>query len=170
MSVFHVRVDEPFIASRDVQAVLSPAWWSMELCEGKKAYEASVARFSRPQRALAALRGYDLEVQTGGHWQYFLNAAGTAWRDAREALGLLDLRRFAAIFDEAVERMGGAPSFDWRERQRVVDRLGLVFDDLDDRYYTLLRREGLDRAMIRYIRRHPEHFVFDGLIERPDLP
>jgi len=59
--------------------------------------------------------------------------------------------------------MGGRPSFDRDERNRIMDQRQPKFDDLDQRFFKL----DLESKMIRYIRAHPKDFVFDGEIERP---
>ena len=169
MNIFHVLVDPPFIERNDAKAIISPAWWSMNTTDGYKAYEHSLEGFPLAQRLFAALQWYKLEVDNGGHEQFYWNSTGIVWADALEALQMLGESEFEAILEASVRRMGGKPPFDRARRHRVLDRLEHSFDDLDNRFYALDRKLDLKGRMTAFMRQHAEVFCYDGLIERPDV-
>ncbi len=169
MNIFHALVDRPFIEQNDARAIISPAWWSMNTGDGYRAYEESLQTYPRIQRVFAALRWYKSEVDNGGHDQLFWNSTGIVWSDALEALRLLGQSGFAAILEESIRRMGGEPPARQEDRQRILEELAPSFDDLDRQFYRLDKRVQLEDRMTAYMRRHAEAFLFDGLIERPEL-
>lgn len=158
-------VNEATVASKDASAIIEPAWLSANIYGSYEDYESSLAKFSRAQRFLVAVSWYAAEVNNGGHDQFYSNSTGIVWKDARQGFVEIGIPEAAAIMTESAKRMGGQPSFDRTERNRVLDQKKPKFDDLDDRFYEL--NVGIDAKMLKYIRSRPKEFLFDGEIERP---
>jgi hypothetical protein len=161
------RIDAEFIAKHDAHEILDPVWWSGEIHDSVAEYERTLRPFSRQQRLFHALLWYTAEVNNGGHDQFFWNSTGIVWPDALAALEELKLVKGAAILRDAARRMGGKPSQVRTERQEQLDRLKPDFGDLDDRFYALKEKDDPDSAMTAYIRRHPEPFLFEGVVQVP---
>ena len=91
----HIRIDEARLAAiDDVMDLIQPLWWTVNI-SSPEAYEASLAPFTRGQRLVYALQMYRLEVDNGGHGQFYGNSGGIVWRDALEGFELLGLRELA---------------------------------------------------------------------------
>jgi hypothetical protein len=80
---------------------------------------------------------YGAEVDNGGHDQFYFNSSGMVWEDAQEGFTEIGITEAANIIAESAKRMGGRPSFDVKERRRLLEERQANFDDLDDRYYNL---------------------------------
>ena len=163
----HVTIDRSVIAGDDAFAVIEPVWWTANIYEGPKVYEASLAPFTRPQRLLFAVHWYRAEVNNGGHDQFYFNSTGIVWRDALAGFELLGLVEFAAVLRESAQRLGGEPSLDRGARQEALERIEPDFSDIDDRFYELEKSVDLDARMIEFMRKRPEDFLFDGLVAMP---
>lgn len=107
---------------------------------------------------------YMSEVKNGGHNQFYSNSTGIVWEDAQKGFAEIGVPEAAAILAESAKRMGGRPSFDRDERNRVLDQREPSFHDLDTRFFNL--NVDIDAKMTEYARAHPKDFVFAGEIER----
>ncbi len=94
------------------------------------------------------------------HAAIYVNAKGTVWAGALEALHVLGEAGFAGPLPESASRLGGDPLFDREERSRIVEETCPRFEDIDDRI-------GRDERMTAYIREHPDAFLLEVLFERP---
>ncbi|MEM7428185.1 MAG: DUF4375 domain-containing protein [Pseudomonadota bacterium] len=161
----HIVVDDALIDDLDVLAVIDPVWWTANIYDGPAKYTESLARFSVAQRLVNAVVWYHSEVNNGGHEQFFGNSTGIVWVDALEGFETFGPVGAGDILREAIERLGGSPSLDRGERNDQMDRLGVEFDDLDDRYYDLGDEIG-DRAA-RFIQSNRDQFYFSGIVRKP---
>jgi hypothetical protein len=163
----HALIDQDFVVRSEALAVLDPAFWSVNLHAGPRAYHRSLEPFSRPQGLALALFWYQAEVNNGGHWQFFANPTGIVWKEALAGFDEFALPAHAAILREAVARLGGDPPLDADRRQALVDAMEHGFDDLDERFYALERRCALRAELTAWIHAHPDDFTFEGFVERP---
>lgn len=162
-----VVIDENFIETKDITSIIHPVWFTANIYGSYGDYEKSLARFSRSQRLVHAAEWYQAEVNNGGHDQFYSNSTGIVWEDAQTAFTEIGLPEVAEIIAESAKRMGGRPSFDREERNRVLDAEQPNFDDLDDRFYKLT---DIDSRIIDYIRKRPKDFLFSGEVEIPSVP
>jgi hypothetical protein len=151
----------------DPMVVIDPVWWTADFYEDIAKYEASLSKFSRPQRHVLAVLWYDSEVCNGGHSQFYSNSTGMVWRDALAALLAIPLSEAHDILQESARRLGGTPSFDRTERNTQLDVSRANFGDLDDRYYEFIREIDLGKRVMTYIRRHAQDFYFAGDVVKP---
>ena len=130
-----LRVDDAVLSGDDAFAVIEPVYWSANIYESLAEYEASLQRFSRPQRLLVALHWYVAEVNNGGHDQFYSNSTGIVWPDALDAFEAIGVPDGAEIIRESAGRLGGSPSREREERSRQLAELGPDFEDLDARFH-----------------------------------
>jgi Domain of unknown function (DUF4375) len=161
----HIVVDEKTIAGNDAQAAILPAWYAANIYGSYADYESSLAKFSRNQRLVVAMEWYAAEVNNGGHDQFYSNSTGIVWEDAQKGFEEIGMPDVARIIEESAKRMGGRPSFDRAERNRVMQQLKPKFDDLDNQFYGL--NGGYDAKVLNYVRAHAKDFLFDGEVELP---
>lgn len=163
----HVIVDDAVINSGDVYAVIDPVWWSGDIYDDVKTYEASLSQFSTEQRQVYAIVWYIAEVNNGGHDQFFYNSTGIVWPDAKEALEIVGLKEFSRVLDKAAGRFSRPPSRDSDTREDQIYADEPVFDDLDTEFYELQERKNVDAALMRYIKKNRSAFYFDGNVVIP---
>lgn len=157
----HIGHEEVLKYSDDPQQLIDPLWFSVSTCDGIEKYNEDLKRFSLPQRNVFAVMWYIAEVENGGHDQFFLNSTGMVWRDALAGLKAIGNEDAVKILEEAAERMGGNPSFDWDERNKILVEEEPDFNDLDEAFYKLY----LYPQISAYILDNEEKFYFDGKIK-----
>ena len=162
-----VVVNDEVIDAGNPYDVIDPVWWTGDIYGTVEQYEASLRRFSKPQRLVYAALWYMSEVNNGGHHQFFFNSTGIVWPDALEAFREIGLPEVADIIADSGRRLGGTPSRDRSERQAQLDSSQAAFDDLDERLYAVDERVNLDARIAGFIRSHRQEFYFDGSISKP---
>lgn len=166
----HVRVDDATLKAGDPWEIIHPVWWTVKIYDGPEEYERSLTKLSRPQRLMFALFWYRAEVNNGGHHQFYSNSTGIVWKDALDALRVLELPEMAEVLEKSTQRFGDAPSLDRKKRNQQLHELALQFNDLDERYYAAESKADLDARVLAYMRAHAADFYFDGTIRRTVLP
>ncbi len=126
----------------------------MNISEGQAQYDASVAQFSKQQRAAHAVVWYVSDVQNGGHWQFFYNTTGILWEAAQKGLREIGAGENSLILSAAALRAGGAPPYERASRQSLMKRLSPKFTDLDAR----LNRSDPLSILMGYIQEHRAAF------------
>src|SRR5262249_5161176 len=63
----------------DAFPIIEPVWHSVKIDGSYADYLASVAKFSRGQRLLAAVFRYRAAVHNGGHDQFYFTPEGIVW-------------------------------------------------------------------------------------------
>ncbi|HEX2879384.1 MAG TPA: DUF4375 domain-containing protein [Polyangiaceae bacterium] len=115
-------------------------------------------RMTEIQRSASLAFHYDSEVQNGGHFQFFVNAAECPERDVPGALDHLSLQAHAALLRDARLR--------WESHTRrlpanatefVDEALDDEFGDIDTRYRQL--RPTISDALQSLLDRSQEEFV-----------
>lgn len=168
--VEYIKIDDTVIDTGDPYEIIEPVWWTVNIYEDEQAYARSFVPFSTEQRHIFAVIWYIVEVNNGGHEQFYFNSTGIVWKDALEGLQKLDVGEAVDILDESVSRMGGSPSLDRDERQQQLELNQPDFNDLDDRFYKLQDTINLYQIMHQYIEEHREAFYFEGEVEMWVLP
>ncbi|ACA31081.1 DMP19 family protein [Histophilus somni] len=145
--------------------IVEPMWETINIYDGYEKYLQSAKDFTLEQRYLLAINRYFVEVNNGGHHQFFYNSTGIVWEDALNGLKHFGMNEFAANFQKVIDYCGGTISFDREERCRMLEILEeneeefyKVLDEADDFVYEY---EGEENELI-YIKNHPKKFVFEG--------
>jgi hypothetical protein len=163
----HLKIDASVIEKGDYWAIIEPVFWTANIYDGPAAYEETLKGFSLGQRHLMAIHWYRSEVNNGGHDQFYWNSTGIVWQDAIRGFEAIGLSEGAEIIRESAKKFSMPPSLDREKRDRQLTSDRPTFDDLDDRFYALEKREDLDAKMIEYARSKPTEFYFEGEVKRP---
>ncbi|MGR3289785.1 MAG: DMP19 family protein [Paracoccaceae bacterium] len=132
--VADMAVDAQAFELGDISQILDPVRHSVETDYGETEYDASLVRFSRPQRLANAVMCYMESVKQQGHYQFFNSPDGIMWQDALTGLRQIGASKNVLILSGAALRVGGMPPFDCAKRQSMVSILKPNMDDLDTQY------------------------------------
>ncbi len=163
----HIRVDDEVIDKGYPFDIIEPVYWTANIYDGEAEYNKSLAGFTREQRLIFAIEWYFMEVENGGHDQFYSNSTGIVWNDALAGFKEMGVEEAVAILQESAKRIGGNPSLDRATRQKQMDTFKPQFDDLDDRLYTLEDGGILDGIMQTFIKTHRKAFYFEGDVKKP---
>jgi len=158
----YFEIVEGTIGLGDIDRIIEPLTLRVDTYGGLTRYEEDLTRFTPEQRLIFVLNEYAKAASKRGHYSYFYEGTGLMWPEVRKGLQLLQADDAAALFEEALQRMGGEPSQDRYERQDYLDAEKPDFTDLDVRYRDL--HEPLREKMMDYIRVNKEAFYFYGEI------
>jgi hypothetical protein len=115
-------------------------------------------RMTEVQRSASLAFHYDSEIQNGGHFQFFVNAAEYPERDVPSALDHLSLQAHADLLRDARLRWGSRarrPPGDAAEFAEGA--LANEFGDIDERYHQL--RPTISDTLERLLERSQHEFV-----------
>ena len=128
----------------------------------RAAYDESLKRFSVHQRRVMAMDLYRMEINNGGHDQFYWNESGIVWRDALDGFDAAGMADLAAILKASASRFVALPSDHRGNRQAELterqDEFG--FDELDAAFFALETTTDLSASILAYIRVHADAFVF----------
>jgi hypothetical protein len=159
-------IDDTTVAhATNVFTVIEPLWEHVQIHGSWDEYLATLQPFSENQRHLFAIQWYRCEVLNGGHFQFFLNAAGIVCDHALEGLAALGLKELTSILSSASARIDRAAR-DRNIREMQLDVLQPDFDDLDQRFFALDRTGILDERMLAFARQHAADFRYVGAIQK----
>lgn len=165
-NIVHIVIDDDVINdARDMDDVIRPLGLLVNTSNSQKEYEDTLKPFSLPQRYVFAINTYAMEVNNGGHDQFFFNSSGIVWEDALKGFATMGAHKNADILKQAAERMGGRPSKDQEERQDALEENDADFDDLDDLYYAYESEMGA--SVYKYILANAKDFHFSGDVKKP---
>ena len=162
----HVKIDDEFIENNnDLMAIITPVWVTATIYGGEEKYNESLTPFSQEQRNVYALLWYVVEVENGGHYQFYFNSTGVVWKDALLGSKALEFDEATQIIEESAAQMGGEPSLDRSTRQEQLDKYKPDFKKLDSRF---IKIDNQFRGRIyQYIIKNKSAFYFDGKIKTP---
>lgn len=142
--------------------ILDPIYWTIDIYSSYEEYLNSAKDFTLEQRYLNAISWYFMEVNNGGHFQFFDNSTGIVWEDALNGLKEFGMEELAGNFKKIVELFGGKIPFDREERWEAMDKMSEDFEELLDKADSVVY-DLYDYAFeMKYIKSHPEKFVFEG--------
>ena len=146
--------------------ILQPMYWTVNIYGTYEEYLKSAESFTIEQRYLLAVNWYFMEVNNGGHYQFFANYTGIVWEDALNGFKYFGMIEFASNFQKVVEYFGGIIPFDREERWNILEKLEEdnekeFFDILDKADDFIYKYEGEENEL-NYIKANPEKFVFEG--------
>lgn len=162
----HMTIDDQVIDKGDVYAIIDPVFRTGNIFGSVQEYNDSLKTFSQEQRYIFAVFWHLLEVNNGGHDQFYSNSTGIVWQDAISGYKAIGLEEAVTILEESAMRMGGRPSLVREERWEQLDSLLPDFEDLDDRFYKLQETIDFDDVMMTYIKSYPSAFYFDGDVKK----
>jgi hypothetical protein len=142
----------------DISQILNPVRYSVETDYGELEYEASLARFSRPQRLANAVFAYCETVKSLGHCEFFNSSEGVMWQDALAGLREIGASKNVIILSGATLRVGGTPPFDFAKRRSMISILKPKMNDLDAQFY----QTDPGRKLWAYMRMNQRSFEFQG--------
>jgi hypothetical protein len=121
--------------------------------------ERGFAGMAPEQRHYLAVVLYDMEVNNGGHSQYFANTFGERWKDAIDGLVAIGSEERATILREAASLFGSDGPSEVREsRWNQLDKLDHGrLSALDTRYYAC--KDVVDVLLARYALENRERFA-----------
>ena len=160
-------INDSIINSDDVQAIIDPLWWTVDIYQTYDIYVESLKDFSENQKFVFAIQWYQAEVNNGGHAQFFYNSTGIVWKDVIDGFEKIRLSKYHTIIKEAINRFSKKPAFDRDQRISQLESRHISFDDLDSRFYKLDKITPLQAELIRFIKTNRTDFYFRGLIRRP---
>lgn len=169
----HIVVDDAFIdnclAKPDAYCVVEYLLFDIDTEDEEKYYK-SLSRLSIEQTHLFAILLYEMEVNNGGHEQFYWNSAGIAWEEVLNGLRAIGADEHYELMKESVQIMGGNPSKDREIRQRQIPSDSSRLDGLDWRFYDLRKTGVLDDAEIAYVKNNRGKFYFDGVVKDIEWP
>ena len=152
----------------DIWDVLDPVYWTIDIYGTYEDYLKSAESLTLEQRYLNAVSWYFMEVNNGGHFQFLDNSTGIVWEDALNGLRLFEMNELADNFQKVIDLFGGKIPFDREERWNAMEELDENFeeflDEADKLVYKVYEYGG--EYEIKYIKAHPEKFLFDGYFNK----
>jgi hypothetical protein len=167
---FRMVVNDSVIALDNVSKVTFPLMWYFDVYNGEKALDISKAnmKFTESQVKLYAVEQYMAEAGAGGHYQFFSNPVGILWKYALDGLEEMGLTEHHALLDTVIQKIGGHPSFDVAERNRLLDSLDPGFSREDSLFFELKKKIGVDEKMMQFVKANSREFYFDRMVKRPN--
>lgn len=148
----------------EIWDILDPIYWTIDIYSSYEEYLNSAKNFTLEQRYLNAISWYFMEVNNGGHFQFFDNSTGIVWEDTLNGLKEFGMEELADNFKTVVDLFGGEIPFVREERWDAMDKMGEDFEELLDKadnvVYDLYDYDYTFE--MKYIKSHPEKFVFEG--------
>ncbi|RRD93609.1 DUF4375 domain-containing protein [Clostridiales bacterium COT073_COT-073] len=150
----------------DSWEIIEPVYNTVNIYDSYEEYLESAKTFTLEQRYLLAITWYFMEVNNGGHHQFFFNSTGIVWEDAINGFQLFDMKEYANNFMKVIDYFGGNIPFDRKERWDLLQKLeeeneeafNEMLDQADDFVYDY---EG-EETELTYMKKNPEKFVFEG--------
>ncbi len=157
------RIQRPPDKSEITWKVIYPMGEGVDFYEDLATFESTVSGATKGQRAVFAYRWYVIEVENGGHHQFFWNSTGMLWEDALDGFRTLHESAFEDVLRAASSLFPNRqPSKVRQTRQRQLEDINKAsLSEMDDRLYNVLESHDLETILENYINSHPEEFFFD---------
>jgi hypothetical protein len=162
-----IVIDDAVINEADVQKIIDPLWWAVDIYQSEEIYKEGLKRFSANQKYVFAIQWYLAEVNNGGHDQFFTNSTGIVWKDALDGFEKIGLKENYSILKAAADKLGGNPSLDRDTRQAQYDKMLPDFEKLDDRFFDSDKRTPIDSMVFEFIKLNRKDFYFRGKVKKP---
>lgn len=160
-----INIDDEFIKTHDVWAVMVPLIYGVDYCGGEEQYYNDLAKFTVPQKYVYAIITYLAEVNNGGHPQFYFNDTGIVWKEAMEGFLAICSRENYEIIKKSTEFFGGSPSMDRRTREEAMLDTETGFEELDEHFYSI-ETQMLEK-LNDYVKANSKDFCFKGEIKVP---
>ena len=161
----HIVVNDKIIDGGDLGSIMDPVWISVSIYDGPKQYNSDKAAFSKAQQFVFSVHWYFIEVNNGGHSQFYWNSTGIVWEEALQGLEEIGLKNIHQVLKKSIERFEGNPSKERAIRQGQSEEID--FDDLDDQFYGYEEKiDDIELVLIQYIQQNRQAFFFNGVVDR----
>lgn len=111
------------------------------------------------QRQAALVFWYQVEVNNGGHFQYFTNSAGAHRMEALQALRQLGAQKAAEVLSLAILTVTGSEQSRPRSLEEYAEQeADSSLREIDSEYYKSADAEVQD-ALLCYLKTHEQEFV-----------
>ena len=113
---------------------------------------------------------YFIEVNNGGHYQFFDNSTGIVWEDTLKGLELFGMKEHAANLKNLLAYFGGTISFVREERSELLAQMEEEYGDdfyekLDEADNFVYDYDGNENEL-SFIKKYPEKFIFQGSADK----
>ena len=158
------------ITIEDVQTVedswdiIKPVYETVNIYNTYEDYLDSAKIFTLEQRYLLAIIWYFIEVNNGGHYQFFDNSTGIVWEDTLKGFELFGMKEHASNFKNLLAYFGGTISFVREERTELLTQMEEEYGDtfyekLDEADDFIYDYDGNENEL-SFIKKYPEKFIF----------
>lgn len=152
--------------AEDSWEIIEPVYDTVNIYDSYEEYLESAKAFTLEQRYLLSIIWYFIEVNNGGHYQFFDNSTGIVWEDVISGFKLFEMNEHANNFAKVIDYLGGRIPFSREKRWDLIqkfeeeneDALNKMFEQADDFVY---HYDG-EETELTYMKNHPENFVFEG--------
>ena len=150
--------------AEDSWDIIKPVYETVNIYNTYKDYLDSAKIFTLEQRYLLAIIWYFIEVNNGGHYQFFDNSTGIVWKDTLKGFELFGMKEHAANFKNLLAYFGGTISFVREERSELLAQMEEEYGDdfyekLDEADNFVYDYDGNENEL-SFIKKNPEKFVF----------
>ena len=164
------------ITIEDVQTVedswdiIKPVYETVNIYNTYEDYLDSAKIFTLEQRYLLAIIWYFIEVNNGGHYQFFDNSTGIVWEDTLKGFELFGMKEHAANFKNLLAYFGGTISFVREKRSELLAQMEEEYGDtfyekLDEADDFIYDYDGNENEL-SFIKKYPEKFIFQGSADK----
>ena len=156
--------------AEDSWDIIEPVYETVNIYNTYKDYLDSAKIFTLEQRYLLAIIWYFIEVNNGGHYQFFDNSTGIVWKDTLKGFELFGMKEHAANFKNLLAYFGGTISFVREERSELLAQMEEEYGDdfyekLDEADNFVYDYDGNENEL-SFIKKYPEKFIFHGSADK----
>ena len=155
---------EDIQTAEDSWDIIKPVYETVNIYNTYEDYLDSAKIFTLEQRYLLAIIWYFIEVNNGGHYQFFDNSTGIVWKDTLKGFELFGMKEHASNFKNLLAYFGGTISFVREERTELLTQMEEEYGDdfyqkLDEADDFVYDYDGNENEL-SFIKKNPEKFVF----------
>ena len=156
--------------AEDSWDIIEPVYETVNIYNTYKDYLDSAKIFTLEQRYLLAIIWYFIEVNNGGHYQFFDNSTGIVWKDTLKGFELFGMKEHASNFKNLLAYFGGTISFVREERTELLTQMEEEYGDdfyqkLDEADDFVYDYDGNENEL-SFIQKNPEKFIFHGSADK----
>ena len=161
---------EDIQTAEDSWDIIEPVYETVNIYNTYEDYLDSTKIFTLEQRYLLAIIWYFIEVNNGGHYQFFDNSTEIVWKDTLKGFELFGMKEHAANFKNLLAYFGGTISFDREERSELLAQMEEEYGDafyekLDEADDFIYDYDGNENEL-SFIKKYPEKFIFHGSADK----
>lgn len=161
---------EDIQTAEDSWDIIKPVYETVNIYNTYEDYLDSAKIFTLEQRYLLAIIWYFIEVNNGGHYQFFDNSTGIVWEDTLKGFELFGMKEHATNFKNLLAYFGVTISFDREERSELLAQMEEEYGDafyekLDEADDFVFDYDGNENEL-SFIKKYPEKFIFQGSADK----
>ena len=156
--------------AEDSWDIIKPVYETVNIYNTYEDYLDSAKIFTLEQRYLLAIIWYFIEVNNGGHYQFFDNSTGIVWEDTLKGFELFGMKEHASNYKNLLAYFGGTISFVREERSELLAQMEEEYGDdfyekLDEADNFVYDYDGNENEL-SFIKKYPEKFIFHGSADK----